>query len=111
MGFSPHQVLSFASALSLGFTSEGEIMDVAMEEPVTAAEFETRMSAQLPPSLALISAHEVEDGYPGLMALVESADYLVEMPVEPNLDDAALRECIEKCLPNPSSLKKRRRRV
>jgi len=100
-GFSPHQVLSFASALSLGFISRGEIMDVAMEEPVTAAEFEARMSAQLPASLAPISAHEVEDGYPGLMSLVESADYLVEMPVEPDLDDAALRERIEKVFAEP----------
>ena len=34
-GFNPHMVLSFASALSLGFTSVGEVMDVAMEEEVS----------------------------------------------------------------------------
>ena len=86
-GFSPHQVLSFASALSLGFTSLGEVMDVAMTEPVTPEAFEQAMGKQMPPSLALVSAAAVEDNYPGLMALVQSADYRVT---------AKLKECWEK---------------
>lgn len=93
MGFNPHPVLSFASALSLGCTSVGEVMDVAMAKDVSAAEFEAKMALQLPPSLALISAHEVADDYPGLMALVEAADYEVIARVKgaPTFEDLKAR--------------------
>jgi len=101
LGFSPHPVLSFASALSLGFTSLGEVMDVAMAESVSAAEFAERMAIQLPPSLALVSAHEVEDDYPGLMALVESADYEVSAKVEAGLTFDELKNRIDNALSSP----------
>lgn len=101
LGFSPHPVLSFASALSLGFTSLGEVMDVAMAESVSAAEFEERMARQLPPSLALVSAHEVGDNYPGLMALVESADYEVLAKVEEGLTLDKLKNRIDNALSSP----------
>ncbi len=101
LGFSPHPVLSFASALSLGFTSLGEVMDVAMAESVSAAEFEERMTVQLPPSLALVSAHEVEEDYPVLMALVESADYEVLAKVEADLTFDELKTRINTVLSRP----------
>ena len=101
LGFSPHPVLSFASALSLGFTSLGEVMDVAMAESVPAAEFEERMASQLPPSLALVSAHEVGDNYPGLMALVESADYEVSAKAEAGLTLDELKNRIDNALSSP----------
>lgn len=101
LGFSPHPVLSFASALSLGFTSLGEVMDVAMAESVPAAEFEERMTRQLPPSLALVSAHKVGDNYPGLMALVESADYEVLAKVEEGLTLDELKNRIDNALSSP----------
>lgn len=107
LGFSPHPVLSFASALSLGFTSLGEVMDVAMAECVSAAEFEERMAPQLPPSLALVSAHEVEDDYPGLMALVESADYEVLAKVEANTTFDELKNRIDSALLRPILAKKK----
>jgi len=107
MGFSPHPVLSFASALSLGFTSVGEVMDVAMAKEVSAAEFEEKMKPQLPPSLALISAHEVADGYPGLMALVEAADYEVTAKVSPALTFADLKSRIDDALSAPVPAEKK----
>ncbi|MGI6150652.1 MAG: TIGR03936 family radical SAM-associated protein [Christensenellales bacterium] len=101
MGFNPHPVLSFASALSLGFTSLGEVMDVAIAEDVSTAEFEERMAGELPPSLALISAHQVADNYPGLMSLVESADYEVTATVNPELTFDELSNRINSALSAP----------
>ena len=101
MGFNPHPVLSFASALSLGFTSLGEVMDIAMAKDVSAAEFEAKMAPELPPSLALVSAHEVADDYPGLMALVESADYEVTAKVQGDMGFDELKNRMESALASP----------
>ena len=47
-GFSPHQIMSFASPLGIGLTSEGEYMDIVDddEELLTVGKvFEERLSA------------------------------------------------------------------
>ena len=36
-GFNPHQIMSFASPLGVGLTSEGEYMDIDLKEQVDAA--------------------------------------------------------------------------
>lgn len=101
MGFSPHPLLSFASALSLGFTSVAEIMDISMAALVSAEEFEQKLAPQLPPSLALVSAHAVEDDYPGLMALVQSADYEVCAQLDGSIPEGVLHERMAAVLSAP----------
>ena len=100
-GFNPHMVLSFASALSLGFTSVGEVMDVAMEEEVSPEEFERAMGRELPPALALVEAHAVPDGYPGLMGLVRSVDYRVALVGPASLGEEALYARFQEAFKTP----------
>ena len=78
-GFNPHQVMSFATALSLGATSCAEAVDIAMAEPVSEEEFHRRLAPQLPPSLALVEVHAVEDQYPSLTSLLAAADYEIDL--------------------------------
>jgi len=78
-GFNPHQVMSFATALSLGATSCAEVVDIAMTEPVAEEEFYQQLAPQLPPSLALVEAHAVEGNYPSLTSLLAAADYEINL--------------------------------
>ncbi len=106
-GFNPHMVLSFASALSLGFTSVGEVMDVAMEEEVSLEEFECAMGRELPPALALVEAHAVPDGYPGLMGLVRSVDYRVALAGPASLGEEALYARFQEAFKTPLEVEKK----
>ena len=50
-GFNPHILLTFASALSTGAIGEKEIMDVSLNEDVTAEAFLAAMNEALPPDM------------------------------------------------------------
>ena len=47
-GFNPHPILSFGSALALGWTSEYEILDVKLSAPMGRKRTEDAMRAALP---------------------------------------------------------------
>lgn len=84
-GFNPHPVMSFASALAMGWTSEYEVLDVKLAQPMGRARTEEAMRAALPEDLAVIRARMVEDRFPAVMSLVRCADYRIR----PLGDDAA----------------------
>ena len=106
-GFNPHMILSFASALSLGFTSVGEVMDVAMTEEVDPQQFEQLMSLQLPPALGLVEAHAVPDTYPGLMGLVASVDYAVTLKQTGEISPWSLLERFLQTMQSPLEIEKK----
>ena len=74
-GFSPHVLLTFASALSVGAVGLREIMDVTLDREVTPEEFISRMNAALPPELFLKEARPLDDRHPAPMAMVEAASW------------------------------------
>lgn len=92
-GYNPHMKISFAPALGVGLTSEGELLDVQLRAPVSPGDLVARLNAQLPPGLAVLSAREVTGGGPSLAEAVEWASYhldLVSRPGEPPPDWRAL---------------------
>ncbi len=58
-GFTPHPKLQFAGPLPLGFVSEGELVDVTLDERVPIAEFVERLSAQTSADLSVVRVDEV----------------------------------------------------
>ena len=48
-GFNPHALLSFASALGMGVSSEAELLEVRFAEPVAEQTILEAMRAALPP--------------------------------------------------------------
>lgn len=76
-GFNPHPVMSFASAMAMGWTSEYEIVDIKMAADVTAQQVADVMSKALPPDMPVIAARVVDDRKPAPMALLEAADYAI----------------------------------
>lgn len=77
LGFNPHPVMSFASALAMGWESEYEIFDVKLSRSVPVQEALERMRASLPEEMPVYEARLVEDNHPAMMALVKMAEYRV----------------------------------
>lgn len=78
-GFNPHPKLSFASALSVGVTSEGEYMDIILEEPMPAEEAAFRLDNALPSGISIVKAVEIDQKAPSLMSLIERASYKITL--------------------------------
>ena len=74
-GFNPHAVMSFASALAMGWTSEYEVLDVKLAGEVSVDQVETAMRRALPEDLPVYAVRLVEDRFPACMALVQAAEY------------------------------------
>ena len=57
-GFSPHPLLSFGSALALGWTSEYEIIDVKLAVPMGKKRTEEAMRSALPEDLPVLAVRQ-----------------------------------------------------
>lgn len=74
-GFNPRPRLAFCSALAVGATSEGELVELELREPVPAAEAVARLNAQLPAGLAVLGAREAPPGSRPLAGSLRWAAY------------------------------------
>lgn len=74
-GFSPHILVTFASALSTGACGKREIMDVTMAEDVSAETFLEKMNRAMPPEMQLKEARAVDRKHPSLPPMLRAARY------------------------------------
>ena len=81
-GFNPHPVMSFASALAVGWTSECEILDVKLAKSVTEEFAFSQMASALPPDMPLRRVRLVEDSHPAMMASLRTARYRIALAGE-----------------------------
>ncbi|MBQ8973939.1 MAG: DUF2344 domain-containing protein [Clostridia bacterium] len=81
-GFNPHPVLSFGSALALGWTSEYEILDIKLAVPMGRKRTEEAMRAALPPELPVLETRMVDDKHPAPMAQVRASDYRIQVDAQ-----------------------------
>jgi len=80
-GFTPHPKMSFASALSVGLTSEGEYMDVVMDETVTPYNFRKNLNSVLPLGLSVLEVVEIDPKNKSLMSMIERASFRISLPI------------------------------
>ncbi len=81
-GFHPHQIMSFASPLGVGITSEGEYMDMELTADYTPQEIVDALNTAMVEGFTVLSARilpEPENGRKRetAMSLVTAADYLI----------------------------------
>lgn len=57
-GFNPHPLLTFALPLSVGYTSECEILELVFAEDVSPGEVMDRLNSVLPEGVRILEAHE-----------------------------------------------------
>lgn len=79
-GFNPHVLTSFATALSVGCQSRGEVMEVEMAGEISSEEFAEKLNACLPDGLKVRRCAPVPDSAPALMAKVAEAGYDITAP-------------------------------
>ena len=81
-GFNPHPVMSFGSALALGWTSEYEVIDIKLSAPMGRKRTEDAVRAALPEDLPVLEVRMIDDRHPAPMALVKMSDYRVRLEGE-----------------------------
>lgn len=76
-GFHPRARLNLASALPLGFTSEAELLDFWMNEPLPEDEVKERLSASAPPGLEILSVQAVDLREDAIQTRITASEYEV----------------------------------
>lgn len=79
-GFSPHQLISFASPLGVGITSEGEYVDIFVHSSENSAAMIDKINGQMVEGMAILSFKQIldETKHSNAMSLVAAADYVVD---------------------------------
>lgn len=81
-GFNPHPVMSFGSALALGWTSEYEVLEIKLSAPMGRKRTEDAVRAALPVDLPVLETRMVDDRHPAPMAQVKMSDYRITLEGE-----------------------------
>ena len=76
-GFSPHQIMSFASPLGLGLTSEGEYLDMEILSTDTSDHMVKRMNETMAEGMEIVSFLLLPETAKPAMSVVAAADYLI----------------------------------
>lgn len=74
-GFSPHQIMSFASPLSLGHTTEGDYFDIEVNSTDSSAEMVKRLNEVMVEGFEVLSFRKLPDESKTAMSLVAACDY------------------------------------
>lgn len=81
-GFHPHQIMSFASPLGVGLTSDGEYMDFELDEELSAEDINSSLQTAITEGFAVskvtvLNPRVMNVKKVSAMALVDSADYFL----------------------------------
>ena len=90
-GFNPRPKLVFAAPLPVAVTSAAEMVDVVVEDELTAAEFVARLQPSLAPGIDVLAAVAIPLEAQAVMASVASSDYLVDLAEPAELDESIAR--------------------
>lgn len=88
-GFNPHQIMSFASPLSVGLLGCGEYVDIDVHSAVSSSDMVERLNRAGVPDLAVLSCRLLPDGTKNAMSVVAAADYRVWFKEGKEPEDAA----------------------
>ena len=87
-GFSPHQKISFAMPLSVGYESDGEYFDIEVSEARSSQEIISLLNNEQTEGIEIISCVLLPEKSENAMASVRAADYTVSFRegYEPDFD-------------------------
>ncbi|MBE9223593.1 TIGR03960 family B12-binding radical SAM protein [Cyanobacterium stanieri LEGE 03274] len=85
-GFHPGPKISIALALSLGMTSNGEIVDFENHTRIDIDEFVEKLQGQLPPELPLMKVEELPLKSPKATQILDTAQYFVTLSAEKTIN-------------------------
>ena len=90
-GFHPHPRFSLASPLPVGVTSEGEVLDVYLDDFVEPRDFLKQLSPQMAPSIQVLTVEEASLQSPSLQSALRFSDYTVTVEAQASFDEAQQR--------------------
>ena len=77
-GFSPHMIMSFASPLGVGLTSDGEYLDIEIGNELSSASAVKRLNSVMTEGIEVLSFRRIPtEKSANAMSLVAAADYEV----------------------------------
>ena len=92
-GYSPHPIMSFAAPLGLGLTSNGEYMDIEVNQTEDSCRMIDRLNAVMVDGMEVTAFRRLPDDAKSAMSLIAAADYRVE--IRPGHDrPAVLFDCL-----------------
>ena len=81
-GFTPHPQIAMAAPLSVGITSQAELMDVVLSRWLPPQTFMAQIREQLPHGIELLEIWPVGPKTPSLQSQVKFVEYRVEIETE-----------------------------
>ncbi len=78
-GYHPSPRIIPASALSLGVTSTGEVVDFELTEIIDVVTFQNKLESQLPVGIPIYRVEEVDVKSPSLSQILEKAEYILRV--------------------------------
>lgn len=76
-GFSPHQIMSFASPLGVGLESNGEYMDIEVHSLISCQDVMEKLNSVSAPGIEVVSVKILPEDAGNAMASVAAASYTV----------------------------------
>ena len=86
-GFSPHQIMSFASPLSVGHESCGEYFDVELNSITDTEDIKMRLNRTMAEGIQILQVAVLDETEENAMASVAAADYLISFRDSVSLPD------------------------
>ena len=107
-GYHPHPRIYFAAPLPVGYTSECELIDVLLSEPMSPGDLLRALTRQVPAGLTTMAAEEVAIKAPKPQSRMEAAHYVVEIETTAGTD--AVRAALAALLARDTIMAQRHRR-
>lgn len=76
-GFSPHQIMSFASPLGVGLTSNGEYMDIEVKTASSSSQMREQLNKVMADGITVLSVRQLGESAKNAMSIVAAADYTI----------------------------------
>jgi len=89
-GFTPHPQIALAAPLSVGVTSQAELMDVFLSRWVPPQSFMAQVSEQLPSGVELLEVWPVGPKAPSLQSQTRFIEYRVEIKADQGREEVEL---------------------
>lgn len=94
-GFNPHQEISFALPLSLGYHSIAEYLDVIFSKEADIEEIKIKLNDVLPEGLAVLDVAKTEKGKKNSASTLTKARYEVYLPANSNITENHIKMVME----------------
>ncbi|KXG77049.1 TIGR03936 family radical SAM-associated protein [Thermotalea metallivorans] len=91
-GFNPHPKIAFATAVPIGLSSEGEYMDIEIEEKVDIPSFIHRLNGQLPKGIRVVACKYIDHRATALMAMIDASAYIAKCVLEHPVEEGDVKK-------------------